>query len=84
MISRGQEGDVCCTHEEIYDSVIIGAGMAGLAAGRLLRESGKNFVILEADIHVGGRAITDSETLDIPFDHGAAWIHSAPNNPLMK
>ena len=58
--------------------------MAGLAAGGVLQRSGKNFVILEADSRVGGRAITDNETFDIPFDSGAAWIHSAPINPLMR
>ena len=43
-------------HEQKYDTVIIGAGMAGLAAGRVLHGSSKKFVILEADMRVGGRA----------------------------
>ena len=75
---------MCSANVDTYDAVIIGAGMAGLAAGRELKEKGINFLILEADTRVGGRAMTDNETLDIPFDHGATWIHSAAINPLMK
>jgi len=84
IVSKDQESKMCSAHADTYDAVIIGAGMAGLAAGCKLKERSKNFLILEADTRVGGRAMTDNETLDIPFDHGATWIHSAAINPLMK
>ena len=58
--SKEQESAMCSERAEKYDAVIIGAGMAGLAAGRILHESGKKFVILEADNSVGGRAKTDN------------------------
>lgn len=38
--------------------IIIGAGAAGLMAGKILKENGIDFVILEASDHVGGRAQT--------------------------
>ncbi|MFH1317288.1 MAG: FAD-dependent oxidoreductase [Candidatus Woesearchaeota archaeon] len=37
-----------------YDVVILGAGPAGLAAGYKLRKDGKNVLILEKDVNVGG------------------------------
>jgi len=83
MSTKIQEGHTL-EHAQQYDAVIIGAGMAGLAAGRVLQRSSKKIVILEADMRVGGRALTDDETFDVPFDCGATWIHEAPINPLMK
>ncbi len=43
---------------EKTDVIIIGAGAAGLMAGRELQKKGINFVILEATDRVGGRAMT--------------------------
>jgi len=39
------------------DAVVIGAGVAGLAAGRALGECGHNVVLLEAEEHRGGRLL---------------------------
>lgn len=41
------------------DAVIIGAGLAGLTATRLLADAGYRVVLLEADDGVGGRVRTD-------------------------
>ncbi|MDX1738703.1 MAG: FAD-dependent oxidoreductase, partial [Alphaproteobacteria bacterium] len=62
--------------------VIIGAGVAGLSAARTLRANGVDCVILEARDRIGGRAYTDSSIFGIPYDLGAAWLHSADENPL--
>ncbi|MEM6340083.1 MAG: FAD-dependent oxidoreductase, partial [Pseudomonadota bacterium] len=66
------------------DVVIVGAGSAGLAAGRTLRDAGVSFVMVEASDRVGGRAYTESSTLGQPVDHGCSWIQGAPNNPYAR
>lgn len=63
-----------------YDVVVIGAGAAGVAAGRELALRGKSFVILEARNRVGGRVFTDA-SLGERFDAGAIYIHWAEKNP---
>ncbi|MEZ5922837.1 MAG: NAD(P)/FAD-dependent oxidoreductase [Hyphomicrobiaceae bacterium] len=65
------------------DVVVVGAGAAGLAAGRRLQQAGVSFRVLEARARSGGRAWTDTETFPgIPFDRGCHWLHSASINPL--
>ncbi|HEY6717370.1 MAG TPA: FAD-dependent oxidoreductase, partial [Reyranella sp.] len=65
------------------DVVIIGAGVAGLAAARTLMAAHKNVLVLEARERIGGRAVTDSTTFGFPFDHGAQWIEAGKTNPAM-
>ncbi|WP_419904806.1 flavin monoamine oxidase family protein [Kiloniella sp.] len=62
--------------------VIVGAGIAGIAAARRLMTEGVSVVVLEARDRIGGRAYTESETFGVPYDHGCAWLHSADVNPL--
>jgi monoamine oxidase len=64
------------------DVAVVGAGAAGIAAARALRESGLRCVLLEASARVGGRAYTDTASLGAPFDQGASWLHDAEHNPL--
>lgn len=64
------------------DVVVIGAGAAGLAAGRRVMEAGRAVVVLEAAGQIGGRCITDTATFPIPFDRGGSWLHAATANPL--
>ena len=66
------------------DVAIVGAGAAGLAAARRLRDFGLSFVVLEAKDRIGGRAYTDNETFGTPWDRGAHWLHSAAVNPLTR
>jgi len=66
------------------DAVVVGAGAAGIAAGRRLAAAGKRFVVLEAADQVGGRCITDTKTFGVPYDRGAHWIYAADINPLAK
>ncbi|TAL83428.1 MAG: hypothetical protein EPN75_01285, partial [Beijerinckiaceae bacterium] len=64
-----------------YDVIIIGAGAAGLAAGRRLADDPRvKFRILEARSRIGGRAHTI--TKEFPLDLGCGWLHSADINPF--
>jgi monoamine oxidase len=63
------------------DVVVVGAGSAGLAAARTLRDAGLSFTVLEAMNRIGGRAWTSSEHFGVPFDIGCAWLHAADRNP---
>ncbi len=60
--------------------VVIGAGMAGLAAARTLSRLGHPVIVLEARERVGGRIWTDSEGVDL----GAHWIHGTDGNPITE
>lgn len=43
--------------ERRTDVVVIGAGLAGLAAARELRRLGRDIIVLEARDRVGGRTL---------------------------
>jgi len=63
--------------------VIVGAGAAGIAAARRLRDHGRSVFLVEAMPRVGGRA----HTLTVgswPLDMGCGWLHSAERNPLAR
>ena len=63
--------------------LVIGAGMAGLAAARILHDTGFAVTVLEALNRLGGRTWTD-DSLGFPCDLGASWIHGANDNPLSE
>ena len=64
------------------DIIVIGAGIAGLAAARSLTEAGFAPTVLEGRDRIGGRIWTD-RSLGMPLDLGASWIHGISRNPLM-
>jgi monoamine oxidase len=66
------------------DVIVVGAGVAGLAAAAALRRGGAHCIVLEATGRIGGRARTEREPAlgGAPFDHGASWLHAAERNPL--
>jgi len=61
-----------------FDVAIIGAGIAGLAAGRLLARAGRRVAIIEARDRVGGRIHTRHVAPSIPIELGAEFIHGQP------
>lgn len=64
--------------------LVIGAGMAGLAAARMLHDHGFHVQVLEARDRLGGRIWTSTKWSDIPLDLGASWIHGIDGNPLTE
>jgi monoamine oxidase len=64
------------------DVLIIGAGIAGLAAAQRLHAAGWDALIVEARDRIGGRVWTDRGMDGIALDMGASWIHGTEGNPL--
>lgn len=64
--------------------IIIGAGMAGAAAAKTLRDAGFEVIVLEARNRIGGRMHTDT-SLGINAELGANWVSDAdnPTNPIL-
>ena len=71
------------TDTNSVDLIVIGAGAAGLAAGKTARKLGLTVTVIEAAHRIGGRAFTDTETLGVPFDLGCRWMHSGSINPFV-
>lgn len=62
--------------------IIVGAGVAGLAAATRLRDKGFEVIVLEAKDKAGGR-IRTSTFGNIQFEEGAQWIYGDNGNPLI-
>lgn len=70
---------------EVWDVIIVGAGIAGLATAEELAAQGvERVLIVEARDRVGGRIWTDTIGDNIPIDVGASWIHGVNNNPIAQ
>ncbi|WP_336632653.1 MULTISPECIES: flavin monoamine oxidase family protein [unclassified Microbacterium] len=64
-----------------FDTIVIGAGIAGLTAARLLDDAGRRTVVLEARDRIGGRVVTDRSG-GFVTDLGASWIHGITDSPV--
>ena len=62
--------------------LIVGAGLAGLAAAQALAALGHQVHVIEARDRCGGRLWT-LPLGQTPVDMGAAWLHGARGNPLV-
>ncbi|MGB1109660.1 MAG: FAD-dependent oxidoreductase, partial [Gammaproteobacteria bacterium] len=62
--------------------LVVGAGLAGLAASGELRRLGHDVTVLEARDRLGGRIWTSRDLAGLPLDMGASWIHGVDGNPL--
>jgi len=63
-------------------ALVVGAGMAGIAAARGLKAGGFDVVVLEARKRIGGRIWTD-RSVGRAVDLGAAWLEVASTNPVV-
>ncbi|XP_066092742.1 spermine oxidase isoform X1 [Saccopteryx bilineata] len=62
--------------------VVIGAGLAGLAAAKALLEQGfTDVTVLEASSRIGGR-VESVKLGHATFELGATWIHGSHGNPI--
>ncbi len=59
--------------------LVIGAGVAGLAAARELTRAGRSVLLVEARDRIGGRILTHHDSrLGIPVELGAEFVHGLP------
>ncbi|KAF5744054.1 Polyamine oxidase 2 isoform 2 [Tripterygium wilfordii] len=74
---------ICYSNAERKPSVIvIGGGMAGIAAAHALHEASFQVMLLESRNRIGGRVHTDY-SFGFPVDLGASWLHGVcKENPL--
>ncbi|GEM87075.1 FAD-dependent oxidoreductase [Meiothermus granaticius] len=67
-------------------TLVLGAGIAGLAAAQDLHQANHQVLVLEARNRVGGRIHTDRSFAPTPIELGAEFIHSSavPTFPLAE
>ena len=65
------------------DVIIIGAGVAGLAAAKTLIAAGIPCVVVEASHRIGGRAYAEQFADGSWFDLGCSYLHEAELNPFV-
>eukprot|EP00798_Chlamydomonas_sp_ICE-L_P000482 gene482-1888_t len=70
---------------EMKQVVIVGAGLAGLAAARTIQAEAEGMIqiiVLESGEIAGGRARTGTLPSGTPVEFGATWLHGIKSNPL--
>ncbi|KHN38359.1 Putative polyamine oxidase 2 [Glycine soja] len=78
---------LCCANDDKQQErspsvIVIGGGMAGIAAARALQDASFQVILLESRERPGGRIHTDY-SFGFPVDLGASWLHGVcPENPL--
>jgi monoamine oxidase len=65
--------------KETMDTIVIGAGAAGLCAADALVAAGHDAVIFEASDHLGGRVRSLEGFADVPIELGAEEVHGPDN-----
>ncbi|KAL8201459.1 hypothetical protein R6Q57_012798 [Mikania cordata] len=69
-------------HSSSPSVIVIGGGLAGIAAARALHDASFQVLLLESRERIGGRVCTDY-SFGFPVDLGASWLHGvSKKNPL--
>ncbi|CAL9009352.1 unnamed protein product [Prunus brigantina] len=69
-------------HNACPSVIVIGGGISGIAAARILHDASFKVILLESRDRLGGRIHTDY-SFGCPVDMGASWLHGVCNeNPL--
>jgi monoamine oxidase len=63
--------------------LVIGAGIAGIAAAQVLQSHGYTVLVLEARDRIGGRIWTIHDPDKVAFDLGAQWIVGTQSNAVL-
>lgn len=77
MTESKHQRDGESTHADV---IVVGAGVSGLTAAKLLRDAGKRVIVLEARNRIGGRTHTERADGWVT-DMGASWIHGVDDGP---
>ena len=72
------------THKTKQRVLVVGAGIAGMAAAQELVRQGHEVVVLEARERIGGRIWTSTRWPNARLDLGATWIHGVKGNPITE
>lgn len=65
--------EVPVTSPRTFDTIVVGAGLAGLTAARELRKQGREVLVIEARNRIGGRTWTDTFN-GYEIERGGAWV----------
>src|SRR5690242_19308632 len=77
------EVDASGSGGNLWDTVVVGAGVSELTAARLLARAGQRVMVLEARDRIGGRTWTDRSDGMIT-DLGASWIHGVNDSAVYE
>ncbi len=69
------------SNQNVYDVIIVGAGVAGLSSAVELQQKGYSILVLESRDRIGGR-VWSINPWGSALDLGASWIHGIDDNPI--
>ena len=69
-----QKRDKATEKNKVTDVLVVGAGLSGLYAAKLLKQAGLSVAVLEARDRVGGRVLSQRLADGTIVDLGAQWI----------
>ncbi|OOQ85269.1 flavin-containing amine oxidase [Penicillium brasilianum] len=70
--------------KNVYDVIVVGAGLSGLQAAQVIQAAGFTVCVLEATNRVGGKTLTVKSSEKGYNDLGAAWINDTNQSEMFK